>query len=189
MKVAFPTNNGEKIARHASLCQSFLIVDTETGELVSVPNPIKADRTVSHDHSDGERHGLGTGRIVPELLAAHGASLYVCLEAGERLHSRLNGRGIGVSVVSDKQIGEVLKHLEELQPLPLTGSKPSVDAEVDAFGGRGLGRREHNGSGQRRGRRCENRGRGEGRSRGVRNHEGRSETRGGGFGRGCRSRY
>ena len=130
MKVAFPTNNGETIARHASLCKSFLIVDTATGERTTVSNPLKDEKIVPHQGhhhgEEGEKLHRGTGRIVPELLAAQGSGRYVCLEAGAGLQSRLEGRGIGVSVVAEKRIEEVLKQLDGLQP-----AKWHVEAPVE----------------------------------------------------------
>ena len=161
MKVAFPTNNGEKIARHASLCKSFLIVDAETGERVTVSNPLKEEGIVPHQghHGEGEKRHRGTGRIVPELLAAQGVEQYVCLEAGEGLQSRLQRRGIGVSVVTEKLIDAALKQTGTLQP-----ARWSIHAPV----GRGRhGEHRHDGT------HCEARGRGE------RLHLGRSSRHGG----------
>jgi predicted Fe-Mo cluster-binding NifX family protein len=185
MKVAFPTNNGEKIARHASLCKSFLIVDIETGKRVTVANPLKDEGIVPHqgDHAgEGERLRRGTGRIVPELLAGQGSVRYVCLEAGAGLQSRLEGRGIRVSVVTEKRIDEVLKHLDALQPAAWSAEVPAV-----ATHGHGEDRRE--------GRRCETRGR-RGRGHGLKRGEGHDSQRGngrsgqcdGGHGRGHRAR-
>jgi predicted Fe-Mo cluster-binding NifX family protein len=170
MKVAFPTNNGEKIARHASLCQTFLIVDTETGESMTVSNPLKDEKILPHQ---GDRHGeklhRGTGRIVPQLLAEQGVAYYVCLEAGEGLQSRLRSSGISVSVVTEKRIDEVLKQLGDLQP-----AKWHTEAPVAMAFGRGGRRRE--------GQRCDKEGRGNGcGDRHDRNREG-------GHGRGRRAR-
>jgi len=170
MKVAFPTNNGEKIARHASLCKSFLIVDTDTGERVTVTNPLKEEGVAPHrgEHGkDGEKLHRGTGRIVPELLAAQGCTRYVCLEAGEGLQSRLEGRGVRVSVVGDKRIDEALKHLEELPP-----AKWHTAAPVGAAFGRG---------GRREGRHCDEAGHG---GHGTHCGDGHGRNRVSGHGRG-----
>ena len=156
MKVAFPTNNGEKIARHASLCKNFIIVDTETGESMTVSNPLKDEKIIPHqgDHH-GEKLHRGTGRIVPQLLAEQGSTYYVCLEAGEGLQSRLRSSGISVSVVTEKRIDEVLKQLGDLQP-----AKWHTQAPVEAASGRGGQRRsggcssEQGHEDRRHGRRC-----------------------------------
>ena len=178
MKVAFPTNNGEKIAGHASLCKSFLIVDTETDERVTVSNPLKDDKIVPHlgHHGDeGEKLHRGTGRIVPALLAAQGVTHYVCLEAGAGLQSRLQSSGITVSVVTEKQIDGVLKHLEQLQP-----AKWRTEAPVEAASGRG---------GQRHGgKECHGQEH-EGRSRGRHCGEGHGKGKEAGHGRRARCRH
>jgi predicted Fe-Mo cluster-binding NifX family protein len=175
MKVAFPTNNGEKIAKHASLCKSFLIVDTETGESMTVSNPLKDEKIIPHrgDHH-GEKLHRGTGRIVPQLLAEQGVAYYVCLEAGEGLQSRLRSSGISVSVVTEKRIDEVLKQLGDLQP-----AKWHTEAPVATAFGRGGHRRE--------GQRCDEEGRGgRGRGHGCGDRHGRNRE--GGHGRGRRAR-
>lgn len=167
MKVAFPTNNGEKIARHASLCKSFLIVDTATGDSMTLSNPLKDEKIIPHQgEHEGEKLHRGTGRIVPQLLAGQGVTHYICLEAGEGLQSRLRSAGIAVSVVSEKQIGEVLEQLENLQP-----ARWSAEAPLGMGRGYG-GRREE--AGRRGGRR--------GSERGCHDHEGRGHGCGDGHG-------
>ena len=168
MKVAFPTNKGEKIARHASFCKSFLIIDTKTGEREMVDNPLKTEIkavAVEKDKSAG-RH-LGSGRIISMLLADAGVDLYVYLEAEDNFLFHLQREGINVYVTQEKVIETFL---EEIKVKENEMMNQIQESEFRSFGrGRGMGR----GFGRRAGRGM---GRGAGMGQGI--------GRAGGFGRG-----
>lgn len=157
MKVALPTNNGEKIARHASLCRSFLIVDTETGERVTALNPIIVKEKTDQPGGEHERGHHGTGRIVPDLLVDLDVEHYVCLEAGDRLRSRLRDMSIGVSVVTEKRIDDALKQAEYLSMAKGSVDVPEMSAGRHFKHGRRL--RHHHAEGCETGGRCHGHGR------------------------------
>ena len=116
MKVAFPTNKGEKIARHASFCNSFLIIDTKTGEREMVDNPLKTKATTAGTKKDksGGRH-LGSGPIVSVLLADAGVDLYVYLEAEANFLVHLQREGIDAYEVQEKVIETALKIIKTIE--------------------------------------------------------------------------
>ncbi len=173
MKVAFPTNKGEKIARHASFCRSFLIVDTKTGEREMVDNPLKTKvkrADVKRDKSAG-RH-LGSGRIISVLLADEGVDLYVYLEAEENFLFHLLREGMDIYATQEKVIESCL---EEIKVKENEMMNEIQESEFRCFGqGRGMGR----GFGRRAGRSF---GKGAGMSQGI----GRIKGAGRGFGGGA----
>lgn len=172
MKIAFPTNKGEKIARHASFCQSFLIVDTKTGEREIVDNPLKAKAKtagVIRDKSAG-RH-LGSGRIISVLLADAGVDLYVYLEAEDNFLFHLQREGMDIYETQEKIIKTFLEEIK---------IKENEMDQIQENGFSGFGR----GIGQGRGFR---RRAGWGFDKGARMGEGIGRTSGAGrgFGRGA----
>ena len=173
MKVAFPTNKGEKIARHASFCKSFLIVDTKTGEREMVDNPLKTEIkavAVEKDKSAG-RH-LGSGRIISMILADAGVDLYVYLEAEDNFSFHLQREGMDVYATQEKVIETIL---EEIKTKENEMMNQIQESEFRGFGqGRGMGR----GFGRRAGRGF---GKGAGMGQGI----GRTSGAGRGFGRGA----
>jgi predicted Fe-Mo cluster-binding NifX family protein len=109
MKVAFPTNRGEKIAKHSSFCQSFLIVDTQSGARYTVANPIRdaAERA----EAKTERR-MKKGRTVAALLAEAGAEACVCVEAKAPFAQRLAEQGIALYIAEERQVGRALEALK-----------------------------------------------------------------------------
>ncbi|MEA3373789.1 MAG: NifB/NifX family molybdenum-iron cluster-binding protein [Campylobacterota bacterium] len=135
MKVAFPTNEGEKIARHASFCQSFLIIDTKTGEREVVDNPLKTEAAATGVEKDksGGRH-LGSGPIISALLADAGVDIYAYLEAEANFLLHLQREGIDLYETQEKVIETALETVE---------AKGSEIQKSRFFGlgrGRGMGR-------------------------------------------------
>ena len=189
MKIAFPTNRGDKIAKHSSFCRSFLIIDTETQERTTLANPVKQMTEAAQKSSDRENgRRLGTGRIVPALLADAGVNIYVCFEAEEKFIAHLQQSGIAVYTTQERQIERALQVAVE--------KSDKTDAlhpdRLEGQGRRGFGRRrgmrqdENRGSGMGQGRRhgrdlgqdgsqneCQRRGmrQGQGRRRGMQNSQ------------------
>ncbi len=177
MKVAFPTNKGEKIARHASFCQSFLIVDTKTGERTMVDNPLKTEAATAgakRDKSEG-RH-LGSGPVVSALLADAGVDLYVYLEAEANFLVHLQREGIDVYEAQEKVIETVLETIKTIE------TKENEMDQMQESGFAGLGRRMGLGRGFGRGMGI---GRGFGNGAGMGQGIGRAGGIGRGFGRGA----
>ena len=139
MKVAFPTNKGERIAKHASFCKSFLIIDTKTGEREMVDNPLKTKvktANVKRDKSVG-RH-LGSGRIISVLLADKGVDLYVYLEAEDNFLFHLQREGMDIYATQEKVIKTIL---EEIIVKENEMMNEIQESEFKNFGqGRGMGR-------------------------------------------------
>lgn len=142
MKVAFPTNKGEKIAKHASFCKSFLIVDTKTGERKMVDNPLKIE-IASTDKNEG-RH-LGTGRIISVLLADIEVELYIYLEAEDNFLFHLQREGIDVYASQEKVIEMALEAIKAKE-------NEMNQIQENRFTGLGRGRGMGRGFGRRAGR-------------------------------------
>jgi len=175
MKIAFPTNKGEKIARHASFCKSFVIIDTKTGEKETVDNPLKKEpttETVKNERSGG-RH-LGTGRIISALLADAGVDFYVYLEAEANFLRHLQREGIGIYESQEKVIETALEAVASKE-------ENMNELRENTFTGFGRRRGAGRGSGRRAGR---GRGRGFGKGAGMGQENGRGYGRrmGRGFG-------
>ena len=173
MKVAFPTNKGEKIAKHSSFCTSFLVIDTRTQERVTIANPLRAaGGKAKTDAGNPSGRQMGTGRIVSVLLAEAGVDLYVCCEAGEKFIERLQGAGIAVHTTPERQIERALKDIAGMER-PHTNSRKGFGKR------RGAGREVGNTQ-------AEAQGGGFGRRRSMHQGEGRGMRRG--LGRGMRNR-
>ena len=116
MKVAFPTNNQEKISSHIGLAKGFLIVDTDTNERIYIENPII--KKIQNEHinlkntQEGER-GLGTGLIIPPLLEEAGVDVLVSGDFGEGMIRNLAYKGIKYIETDNKNIDEVLNQIKE----------------------------------------------------------------------------
>lgn len=173
MKVAFPTNKGEKIAKHSSFCTSFLIIDTRTQERKTITNPLRAaGESVKTDANNPAGRHFGTGRIVSALLAEAGVEIYVCYETGEKFADRLQSAGISVHTTQERQIESALNEIAETERL-------HTDCRQGFGRGRGFGRSA--GDTQ-----AEAQGGGFGRGRSMHQGEGRGMRRG--LGRGMRKR-
>ncbi len=180
MKIAFPTNRGDKIAKHSSFCRSFLIIDTETQERTMLANPVKQMTEAAQKSSDRENgRRLGTGRIVPALLADVGVNIYVCFEAEEKFIAHLQQSGITVYTTQERQIESALQVAVEKRE-ETDGLHPD---RLEGHGRRGFGRRrgmrqdENRGSGMGQGRR---------EGRGFGQDAGQNERQGRGMGQGRR---
>ena len=180
MRIAFPTNNQKTIASHIGLAKGFLIVDTDTNERFYIENPImkkiQEEKIDLKDTEEGQR-GLGTGRVIPPLLAEAGVDMLVSREFGEGMINNLEFEGIRAIETDKKDIEEVLNQIKEEDMREVTKFDEYPYEYERGFGygrrlgyGRGFGRRM--GYGFRRGF-------GYGRGRGF----GRGIGYGGGFGR------
>ena len=153
MKVAFPTNEGEKIAQHASFCNLFLIIDTKTGEREVVDNPLKTETdtsSVNKDKSEG-RH-LGTGPIISQLLADKGVNVYAYLEAEANFLLHFQREGIDLYPVKEKAIEIVLAEIVANENEIHQTQKGEFAGLGRGMGlGRGFGRRAGQGRGFGRG--------------------------------------
>jgi predicted Fe-Mo cluster-binding NifX family protein len=116
MKIAFPTNNKERVASHIGLCKGFLIVDTKTGERTYIENPVM--KTIQEEHIDlkgtkEHQRGLGTGRLIPPLLAEAGVNVLVSHEFGEGMGVNLEREGIIPYETGEKNIENALNQIKE----------------------------------------------------------------------------
>ncbi len=142
MRVAFPTNNQKTIANHIGLAKGFLIIDTDTNEEFYIQNPII--ETIKKENINlkslpQHQRGLGTGRIVPVLLAEAGVNALVAEEFGEGMVKNLVAEGITPLISNTKDIQEALNTLESLE-------SPNVEHQFrrGVGMGRGFGRRYQN---------------------------------------------
>ena len=160
MIVAFPTNNQKTISSHIGLAKGFLVINTDTNEEKYIPNPIietiKKEHINLKNRPEGHR-GLGTGRIIGELLEDNNVDVFVSDEFGDGMRRNLHRLNIEPFETDEKDIQTILNHLKEL---PMR--------EKNEFGF-GYGRRRV-GYGERFRRRdgsCQRYGRGLGRGRGY----------------------
>jgi predicted Fe-Mo cluster-binding NifX family protein len=147
MRVAFPTNNQKTIANHIGLAKGFLIIDTNTGEKFYIENPvlkkIHEENINLKDLPEGQR-GLGTGRVIPPLLAEAGVDVLIARDFGEGMVRNLAYEGIEALETDEKEIEAVLNRLNDM---PLKRAEIYENSEFRygrrrvGFGyGRGLGR-------------------------------------------------
>ena len=141
MRVAFPTNNQKTIANHIGLAKGFLIIDTNTGEKFYIENPvlkkINEENINLKDLPEGQR-GLGTGRVIPPLLAEAGVDMLIARDFGEGMVRNLAYEGIEAFETDEKEIDTVLNQLNENINL----KRPEIyeNPELRGYGrGRGLG--------------------------------------------------
>ena len=162
MRVAFPTNNQKTIASHIGLAKGFLIIDTNTGEKFYIENPvlkkIHEENINLKDLPEGQR-GLGTGRVIPPLLAEAGVNVLIARDFGEGMLRNLAYEGIEAIETDEKEIDTVLNQLNENINL----KRPTINEdEFYGYGrrmgfgygrgfGRGLGRGRGLGFGRRMG--------------------------------------
>ena len=168
MKIAFPTNNQQTIANHIGLAKGFLIIDTNTGEKFYIENPIM--KKIQEEHinlkntQEGHR-GLGTGRVIPPLLAEAGVDILVSRDFGEGMIRNLEFEGIRTYETDEKNIEEVLNQIKEDDIKEVT--RFENNQERDFGRGFGYGRRFGRGIGYGRGMGYVRRGFGCGRGRGM----------------------
>jgi len=115
MKVAFPTNNQKTIANHIGLAKGFLIVDTNTGERFYIENPVLQkihEENIDLKNREEGHRGLGTGRVIPPLLAEAGVDVLVAKDFGEGMIRNLAREGIKPLQTDIKDIKEFLNEGE-----------------------------------------------------------------------------
>lgn len=157
MKVAFPTNNEETIAKHIGLCKKIVIY--QNGEKVEVvENPIlkmaKEENLLSA--KAGERH-LGTGRIVSQFLSQKDIDIFVGVQFySQGLKQNLEYLGIMPYETQEKEIQKALHILSEKNIFENSKKNDEKGEEMNAR--RGLGAMQGRGA---------QRGRGMGRCRGF----------------------
>ena len=150
MRIAFPSNNQKTIANHIGLAKGFLIVDTDTDERFYIENPVLKkihEEGIDLKNTEGHR-GLGTGRVIPPLLAEASVDVLVARDFGEGMIKNLALEGINAVESDIKDIEEFLKE----------GEMRKVSFNENAFGygrrvGRGLGYGRRFGKGYGYGRR------------------------------------
>jgi len=150
MKIAIPTNNQKTLSPHIGLCKGFLVIDTDANEKFFIHNPviekIQNENIDLKDLPEGNR-GLGTGRIVPQLLAKANVDALVADEFGEGMLRNLENEGIKPLITNKRNIDEIISDIKE-------GNMNTYENETFNFGrgfGRGYGRRFANGAGFGRG--------------------------------------
>lgn len=138
MKVAFPTNNEETIAKHIGLCKKIVIY--QNGEKIEVvENPIlkiaKEENLLIA--KAGERH-LGTGRILSQSLSKKEIDLFVAAQFySQGLKQNLEYLGIMPYEIQEKEIEKVLQMLGEKNILVSSKKNDERGKEMNAR--RGLG--------------------------------------------------
>jgi predicted Fe-Mo cluster-binding NifX family protein len=162
MRVAFPTNNQKTIASHIGLAKGFLIIDTNTGEKFYIENPvlkkIHEENINLKDLPEGQR-GLGTGRVIPPLLAEAGVNVLIARDFGEGMLRNLAYESIEAIETDEKEIDTVLNQLNEninLKRAAINEDEFYGYGRRMGFGygrgfGRGLGRGRSFGFGRRMG--------------------------------------
>ena len=141
MKVAFPTNNQKTIANHIGLAKGFLIVDTNKGERFYIENPVLQkihEENISLKNREEGHRGLGTGRVIPPLLAEAGVNVLVAKDFGEGMIKNLAIEGINAIQTDIKNIEEFLKE-GEMREIELNEDSFGYDRGFRRGYGRGLG--------------------------------------------------
>ena len=185
MRIAFPTNNKKTLSPHIGLAKGFLVVDTDTNERFYITNPVMEKIQQEHinlkDLPEGNR-GLGTGRIIPPILAEAGVDVLVADEFGEGMARNLQAEGIAYYETDKKDIEEILNDIKEGEMREVNFEQNEEFARGYGFGrGQGFGRGRGFGYGLGRG---QGFGRGMGRGFGRGRGAGFGRGRGYGFGRG-----
>jgi len=114
MRVAFPTNNEETIAKHIGLCKKIVIyANREKVEVIE--NPIL--KMVKEENlpiaKEGERH-FGTGRILSQFLSEKNIDIFAAVEFfSQGLKQNLEQLAITPYETQEKDIETVLNILSE----------------------------------------------------------------------------
>ncbi len=155
MIVAFPSNNQQTIASHIGLAKGFLIVDTSTNEKFYIENPIMQKIQEEHinlKNSEEGHRGLGTGRVIPPLLAKAGVDIFVSRDFGEGMIRNLEFEGIKAFETDKKDIEEVLNQIKDENMRKITKFENNDFENEKGFGyGRnhGFGKRCQRGLGHK----------------------------------------
>ncbi len=178
MRVAFPTNNQQTITSHIGLAKGFLIINSDTNEKFYIENPVMKriqEENMDLKNTEEGQRGLGTGRVIPPLLAQAGVDILIGRDFGEGMIKNLEFEGIRAYETDEKNIEEVLNKIKE-----------NDMREVTKFDERdfGIGLGYTRGYGYSRG--C---GRGHGRGFGYGRGRGLGRGRGFGYGRGFGRRW
>ncbi|MDQ1324999.1 MAG: hypothetical protein QG564_123 [Campylobacterota bacterium] len=159
MRVAFPTNNEETIAKHIGLCKKIVIY--ENGEKVEViENPIL--KMVKEENlpiaKAGERH-FGTGRILSQFLSEKDVDMLASVEFySPGLKQNLERLGIAPYETQERDIKKVLHMLSEKGMFASNNKNDERGEEMyakkglSAMQGRGMGRGRGMGLGKGAGR-------------------------------------
>ncbi|DAB41038.1 MAG TPA: iron-molybdenum cofactor-binding protein [Sulfurovum sp. UBA12169] len=150
MRVAFPTNNEETIAKHIGLCKKIVIyVDGEKIEVIE--NPIL--KMVKEENlpiaKEGERH-FGTGRMLSKFLSEKGVDMFAAIEFYSRgLKQNLEQLAITPYETQEKDIETVLHMLGE-KGMFANNNKNNEKGE-EMYAKKGLGAMQGRGVGRGRG--------------------------------------
>lgn len=115
MKIAFPTNDKEKISAHFGRSHGFLIVEINEGKVISekyIPNTITGhvqhthNEEHTHEHSHEHNHSVDTH----ERVAQNFANIDVVISGGMGygMKSRFESAGIKTIITSEKNIKTAL---------------------------------------------------------------------------------
>ncbi len=115
MRVAFATNNLKTISNHTALSKFIAIVEIKNKEIterIAIKNPIP--QTINQPKSKEENHrGLGSGKIIPQILLSYGVDIFLAREIGEGMQRNLDYSGIKVLKTEEKEINKLIKELKE----------------------------------------------------------------------------
>lgn len=146
MRVAFPTNNEETIAKHIGLCKK-IVIYADGEKIEAIENPIL--KTVKEENlpmaKAGERH-FGTGRILSKFLSEKSVDMFVAAQFySQGLKQNLEYLGIMPYETQEKDIEAVLNILSEKSVFASNDQRGD-----EMYAKRGLGAMQ--GRGMRRGR-------------------------------------
>lgn len=129
MKIAFPTNDKEKISAHFGRSHGFLIVEINEGKVVSeeyIPNTVTGHLHHAHNEEHTQQHSHEHTHSVDthERVAQQFVNIDVVISGGMGygMKSRFESAGIKIIITSEKNIKNTLdlflhgtlKHEEDL---------------------------------------------------------------------------
>ncbi len=117
MKIAIVTNNGKTVSHHIALSKSIAFYELPDGKLVEmVDNPVRQRIKTEHiklGKKPPEGRRLGTGQIIPALLAEKGADIFVAADIGQGMKNNLLRLGIRPVISGTDNIDEILEAFKE----------------------------------------------------------------------------
>ncbi len=119
MKIAIVTNNGKTVSHHIALSKNIAFYELPHGRLVEIAdNPVMQRIKTEHiklgkKPQDGRR--LGTGQIIPALLAEKAVDIFVAGDIGKGMKNNLLRLGIRPVIAGTDNIDEILEALKEEQ--------------------------------------------------------------------------
>ncbi len=119
MKVAFMTNNGDRVAKHIGLAKHIAFYKLPEGEFIEmVDNPImkkiKEQNIVIKKENEGNRR-LHVGTEIPRFLKAKNVDVLVTYEFGKGVKDNLLALGITPLVPESHDIKEIIETLKKNQ--------------------------------------------------------------------------